>query len=82
MEVIPASSVMGDAAYGFQGHDVSSGKVFEASIGCKVRKHGLYRESVYELDDGLTITHLSSNDAININSAPGGPETFANGRIF
>ena len=72
MEVIAASSVMGDAAYGFQGHGVSSDKVFEASIGCKVRKYGLYRESVYELDDGLIITHLNSNDAIN--GAPGGPD--------
>ena len=72
MDVIPASSVMGDAGCGFQGHGVSQDKVSEPSIICEIRKHGLYRECVYQLGDGLTITHLISNNVIN--SAPGGPD--------
>lgn len=72
MDVIPASSVMGDAGYGFQGHGVSQDKVSEPSISCEIRKHGLYRESVYQLGDGLTISHLNANNVIN--SAPGGPD--------
>ncbi|CAF9907780.1 MAG: hypothetical protein ALECFALPRED_003886 [Alectoria fallacina] len=72
MDVIPASSVMGDAGYGFQGHGVSQDKISEPSIICEIRKHGLYRECVYQLGDGLTITHLNSNNVIN--SAPGGPD--------
>lgn len=72
MDVIPASSVMGDAGYGYQGHGVSEDKVLEPSVKCEIQKHGLYRESVYQLGDGLTITHLNSNNVIN--SAPGGPD--------
>ena len=72
MDVIPASSVAGDAGYGFQGHGVSQDKVSEPTIKCEVRKHGLYRECVYHLGDGLVVTHLISNNVIN--SAPGGPD--------
>lgn len=72
MDVIPASSVMGEAGYGFQGHGVAQDKVLEPSINCEVRKHGLYRECVYQLGNGLIITHLNSNNVIN--SAPGGPD--------
>lgn len=72
MDVIPASSVIGDAGYGFQGHGVSQDKFSEESIEYEVRKHGFYRECVYQLGDGLTITHLISNNVIN--SAPGGPD--------
>ena len=72
MDVIPASSVAGDAGYGFQGHGFTQDKVLELSISCEVRKHGLYRECDYQLGDGLIITHLISNNIIN--SAPGGPD--------
>lgn len=72
MDVIPASSVAGDAGYGFQGHGVSQDKVSEPNIKCEVRKHGLYRECVYHLGDGLVVTHLISNNVIN--SASGGPD--------
>ena len=72
MDVIAASSVAGDAGYGFQGHGVSQDIISEPSIKREVRKHGLYRECVYQLGNGLTITHLISNNAIN--SAPGGPD--------
>ena len=72
MDVIPASSVMGDAGYGFQGHGVSQDKIMDPSIKCEVRKHGLYRECIYPLGDGLVISHLISNNVIN--SAPGGPD--------
>ena len=74
MDVIPASSVMGDAGYGYQGHGVSEDKVLEPSVKCEVRKHGLYRESVYQLGDGLTITHLNFNNVNN--SAPGDHSLF------
>ena len=46
MDVIPASSVVGDTGYGFQGHGVSQDKMLEISVRSEVRKHGLYRESV------------------------------------
>ena len=72
MDVIPASSVAGDAGYGYQGHGVSQDIISEPSIKREVRKHGLYRECVYQLGNGLTITHLISNNAIN--GAPGGPD--------
>lgn len=72
MDVIPASSVMGDTGYGFQGHGVTQDKVVEQSIKRDAQKHGLYRECVYELDHGLTISHLISNNIIN--NAPGGPD--------
>lgn len=72
MEVIPASSVMGDDWHGFQGHGVPQDKVFESFLQCKVSKHGLYRDNIYQLGDGLVITHLNSNNVIN--SAPGGPD--------
>lgn len=65
MDVIPASSVMGDDWHGVQGHGVPQDKVFESSLECEVRKHGLYRENVYQLGDGLVITHLNSNNVIN-----------------
>lgn len=56
MDVIPASSVMGDDWHGVQGHGVPQDKVFEPSLECEVRKHGLYRENIYQLGDGLVIT--------------------------
>ena len=72
MDVIPASSVMSDAGYGFQGHGIAQDKILEPEIQCETRKHGLYRECVYQLGDGLVIAHLIPNDAIN--SATGGPD--------
>ena len=72
MHVIPASSVVGDTGYGFQGHGVSQDKMLETSVRCEVRKHGLYRECVYQLGDGLTISHIISNNIIN--GASGGPD--------
>lgn len=72
MDVIPVSSVMGDAGYGFQGHGVAQDKILEAEIQCETRKHGLYRECVYQLGDGLVIAHFISNDIIN--SAPAGSD--------
>ena len=72
MDVIPASSVMGDAGYGFQGHGVTQDKILESEIQSETRKHGLYRERVYQLGDGLIIAHLISNDIIN--SASAGPD--------
>ena len=72
MDVIPASSVMGDAGYGFQGHGVTQDRILEPEIQCETRKHGLYRECVYQLGDGLVIAHLISNNIIN--SAPAGPD--------
>ena len=72
MEEISASSLTGNAGYGFQGHGITQDKILEPSIKREVRKHGLYRECIYQLGDGLTIAHLVSNDAIN--SAPGGPD--------
>ena len=72
MDVIPASSVTGDAGYGFQGHGVTQDKILEPSIQREVRKHGLYRECVYQLGGGLAIAHLISNNVIN--RAPGGPD--------
>ena len=71
MEVIPASSVTGDAGYyGFQGHGIREDKVLEPSIQCDIQKHGLFRECVYKLGNGLVVSHLLSKDIIN--SAPGG----------
>ena len=72
MDVIPASSVTGDTGYGFQGHGVVQDKVLETSIQYEARKHGLYRECLYQLGDGLVIAHLISNNIIN--SAPAGPD--------
>lgn len=72
MDVIAASSVMGDEWYGFQGHGVPQNKVLEPSLECEVKKHGLYRENAYRLGDGLIIAHINSNNTIN--SAPGGPD--------
>ena len=72
MDVIPASNVIGDAGYGYQGHGICHDKSFEESIVCNTRKLGLYRECVYQLGDGLTITHHISNNIIN--SASGGPD--------
>ena len=73
MEVIPASSVTGSVGYyGFQGHGIRQDKVLEPSIKCDIQKHGLFRECVYKLGDGLVISHLISNDVVN--SAPGGPD--------
>ena len=43
MDVIPASSVMDDAGYGFQGHSVAQDKILEAEIQCQTRKYGLNR---------------------------------------
>ena len=72
IDIIPASSVMGDAGYGFQGHVVAQDKILEEDIHCQTPKHRLYRECVYRLGDGLVIDHLISNEAIN--SASGGPD--------
>ena len=72
MDVIPASSVIGDGNFEYQGHGISHDKVLEESIECDVQKHGLYRECIYELGNGLTITHHISNSVIN--SARGGPD--------
>lgn len=72
MDVIPASSVMGDTGYGFQGHGITQDKILEAGIQSETRKHGLFRELVYKLGDGLTIAHLISNNIIN--RAPAGPD--------
>ena len=72
MDVVPASSVMGDNTYGFQGHGICHDKIFESTISREVRRHGLYREIVYNLGNGFLISHPISNNVIN--SAPGGPD--------
>lgn len=72
IDPIAASSVSGDAGYGFQGHGIASDSVSEPSIRVEAKKAGLFRETIYHLGDGVTITHLSSNNAIN--GAPGGPD--------
>ena len=72
MDVIPASSVMGDAFYGYQGHAVPGDKIFEPSIYREPGKCGLFRETVYQLGEGLSIAHLSSDNIIN--AAPGGAD--------
>ena len=61
MDVIPASSVIRDAFYGYQGHAVPDDKDFEPNIHRKPGKCGLFRETVYQLGEGLSIAHLSSN---------------------
>ena len=42
MDVIPASSVMGDSGYDPQRHGVAQDKILEAEIQCQTRKHGLF----------------------------------------
>lgn len=70
MDVIQASSVMGDAGYGLQGHDIRQNTVLEPEIQSEIRKHGLNHECVYQLGHGLDIAHLVSNDFID--GAPAG----------
>ena len=72
MDVISATSVMGDHGYGFQGHGVCIDKFADATISREVQMHGLYREIIYGLDKGLTISHLISNTIIN--GTPGGAD--------
>lgn len=72
MDVIPASSVMGDTIYGYTGIGINHDNISEEIIECEERQHGFYRECVYQLGNGLTITHHISNNVIN--SAPGGPD--------
>ena len=72
MDIISASSVMPEHEYGFQGHGVCQDKFSESSLSREVRKHGLYREIIYGLGNGLVIAHLISNNTVN--SAPGGPD--------
>ena len=47
----PASSVMDDVGYGFQGHGVSQDKGAEAVIGHEIQKLGLWRGGVTEAFD-------------------------------
>ena len=61
MDIVLASSVIGDGAYGFQGLRLCRDKVSESTISRGVRKHGLYREVVCDLGNGFIISHLISN---------------------
>ena len=72
LNVIPASSVLGDTIYGYTGHGLNHDDVSEESIECQELTYGFYRECVYQLGNGLTITHLISNNVIN--AAPNGPD--------
>ena len=72
MDVISASSLLSDGDPGSQGHGICQDKVLEQTISSSTQIHGLYRECVYQLGDGLVISHHISNNVIN--RAPGGPD--------
>ena len=86
LDVISATSVMGDHGDGFQGHgvcidkfaeatvsrEVCQDKVVQANISRKVQMPGLYREIIYGLDEEPTIYQPTSNTMIN--SAPDGAD--------
>ena len=70
-EIIPASAVMGDQHYEYQGHAIFEDWFEDDTIVTyKSHEHGHYRIHIYELADGIQVSHAQSNGYLN--DLPGG----------
>lgn len=69
-EIIPASAVMGDLLYEYQGHAISEDWWLKEQITCEITTHGFYLIHTFHLPYGITVTHGHANAIIN--SQPGG----------
>jgi len=68
--IIPASAVMGDLSYEYQGHAISDDAILGKQVTFNRVTHGFYLIHDYHLTNGIIVTHGHSNGIIN--SQPGG----------
>ena len=71
-DIIPASAVMGDLKFGFQGHAICDDEVLDSRIEITEERLGFWRVIRYEIMPGMVISHFCANDVIN--GKPGGAD--------